>query len=57
MKNKPKEPNIRLHTHLKRMTAKSWVMGYTLKQAYSAIDEILYKYGVRDKALKKKEEK
>ena len=52
-KVKSKRSMVRLHTHLKRMVNKAHVMGYTVEQVHKSIDEILYKYGVRDKLPKK----
>jgi len=44
---------IRLHTHLKRMTVKASIMNWTVETVHNNIDDILEKYGVKDKLPKK----
>ena len=43
---------IRLHTYLKRMAVKASVMGWSIEEVHKHIDEILKKYGVKDKLPK-----
>ena len=43
---------IRLHTYLKRMVVKASVMGWSIEEVHKHIDEILKKYGVKDKLPK-----
>jgi len=40
---------ITLHTHLKRMISKASCMGWKVERVHKRIDEILTKYGVRNK--------
>lgn len=45
---------IRLNTHLKRMIVKASIMGWSIKEVHEKIDEILEKYGVKNKLPKSK---
>ncbi len=40
---------IRLNTHLKRMIVKASMMGWSIQTVHEHIDEILDKYGVKNK--------
>jgi len=40
---------LRLHTHLKRAMTKASIMEYTIEEVHKMIDDILRKYGVRNK--------
>ena len=44
---------IRLNTHLKRMVVKASIMGWNIKIVHEHIDEILDKYGVKNKTTGK----
>ena len=44
---------IRLNTHLKRMIVKASMMGWSIQMVHERIDEILDKYGVKNKTTGK----
>ncbi len=44
---------IRLNIHLKRMIVKASIMGWSIQMVHEHIDEILDKYGVKNKTTRK----
>ena len=44
---------IRLNTHLKRMIVKANIMGWSIQSVHEHIDQILDKYGVKNKTTGK----